>query len=395
MKKRIAIIATHPIQYQAPWYRALAESSEIEAEVFFCHKATPQEQADAGFGVTFDWDTSLLEGYPHRFMSNVAKIPTIATFAGLDTPEIKEIIARMRYDAVVVHGWNYKAAWQAIRTCWQTKTPIMVRGDSHLLTYRHPLKKKLKRLVYRKFIPKFDACLAVGELSRDYYLYYGARADRVFIVPHVIDERSFKSDMAYLSERRKVLRGQWQLEDGAAVFLFAGKFIEQKRPLDFLRAIRIAVTSGVPIMGLMVGDGPLRGACEKYAVEKKIPVHFTGFLNQSEIASAYIASDVLVMTSEGETWGLVVNEAMICGRPCVVSDAVGCWPDMILPGETGAVFPKGDVGALGTLMVELSIDQPRLKVMGNKARDRSHMFSVESAVNGLVQAVTAVSGQAR
>lgn len=389
-KKKIAIIATHPIQYQAPWYRALAGSCEIDADVFFCHKATPQEQADAGFGVAFDWDTSLLDGYPHRFLRNIAGSPTIASFGGLDVPEIKEIIARAHYDAVLVHGWNYKGAWQAIRACWQTNTPVMVRGDSHLLTYRHPLKKHLKRLVYRRFIPRFDACLAVGELSREYYMYYGAQADRVFIVPHVIDEWTFKSEAARLSERGTELREQWQLEEGATVFLFAGKFIEQKRPLDFVKALEIAVSSGVPIMGLMAGDGPLRRACENYAVENKVPVNFTGFLNQTEITGAYMASDALVMTSEGETWGLVVNEAMSCSRPCVVSDAVGCWPDMILPGETGAVFPKGDVKALGALMIELAMDRLRLKIMGDKAKDRAQQFSVESAVNGLMRAVSAV-----
>ncbi len=110
--KRLAIITTHPIQYHAPWYRALALNPEIELEVFYCHRATPKEQADAGFGVEFDWDVSLLDGYSHHFLKNVAERPAVSGFNGLDTPEIQAVIARERFDAVMVNGWHYKSAWQ-------------------------------------------------------------------------------------------------------------------------------------------------------------------------------------------------------------------------------------------------------------------------------------------
>src|SRR5882724_392777 len=90
--KRLAIISTHPIQYHGPWFRALASKPELSIEVLYCHRATAREQSDAGFGVKFDWDVSLLDGYPHRFLRNVARTPTISGFNGLDTPEIKDII---------------------------------------------------------------------------------------------------------------------------------------------------------------------------------------------------------------------------------------------------------------------------------------------------------------
>lgn len=391
MAYHVAILSTHPIQYQSPWFRALARSREIEAEVFFCHKATPQEQADAGFGVAFDWDTPLLDGYRYRFLRNVAKVPSIASFGGLNTPEIKDIIARERFDAVVIHGWNYKSAWQAIHACWQNKTPVMVRGDSHLLTRRHPFKKALKLCVYSAFIPKFDACLAVGKLSRDYYLHYGAHTDRVFTVPHVIDEDFFDAEALRWAKHESEQRQQWQLKDDAIVFLFAAKFVEKKRPFDFIKAIELAASMGAPVMGLMVGDGPLRCECEDYVRANNIPVQFTGFLNQSEITKAYVASDALVMTSDGETWGLVVNEAMFLGKPCVLSDAVGCVPDMISPGLTGQTFPAGDIDTLGRVLSELAHDRMALNTMGKQAKGRAREFSIKAAVEGLVKAVEAVS----
>src|ERR1700730_13056179 len=122
---RLGILATHPIQYQAPWFRALAAQSEVDLRVLFCHKATPQEQALAGFGVEFDWDRSLLDGYEHSFLRNVASRPSVDRFRDLDTPEIREIISSGRFDAIIVNGWNYRSAWQAMRACWHTGTPLM------------------------------------------------------------------------------------------------------------------------------------------------------------------------------------------------------------------------------------------------------------------------------
>src|SRR5205807_937386 len=141
------------------------------------------------------------------------------------------------------------------------------------------------------------------------------------------------------------------LDEAATVLLFAGKFVEKKRPLDFINATAMANKNGTRIMGLMVGDGPLRQACEDDVKRTDVPIRFAGFLNQSRMPMAYAAADALVLPSDGgETWGVVVNEAMASGKPCFVSDAVCCAPDMIVPGKTGEVFPVGDVAALSSLL---------------------------------------------
>src|SRR6266545_4991356 len=277
--KRLAIITTHPIQYHAPWYRALALNPEIELEVFYCHRATPKEQADAGFGVEFDWDVSLLDGYSHHFLKNVAERPAVSGFNGLDTPEIQAVIARERFDAVMVNGWHYKSAWQAMRACWKNGTPVMVRSDSHLHTERPLLKRIAKQPFYSWFISKLDACLPVGKWSSDYFLHYGAAPERVFIVPHVVDTDYFESESRRLTPQRESLRARWGLDDSAVVFLFAGKFIEKKRPLDFVQAVSEAGTTNPQVAGLMIGDGPLRGACEDFVRNNNLPIKFAGFLN--------------------------------------------------------------------------------------------------------------------
>jgi len=395
MKRRLAILVTHPVQYHGCWFRGLALNPEIDLEVLFCQRATPRDQAGAGFGVEFDWDSDLLEGYKYRFLQNVARRPRINAFAALDTPELKEIIEQERYDAVVVNGWHYKSAWQAMKACWKTRTPVMVRSDSHLYTSRSLVKRSVKRPFYNWFISRLDGCLAVGQWSREYFLHYGAAPDRLFIVPHSVDDLHFANEAARWLPQRGELRAGWNIDRDTTVFVFAGKFIDKKRPLDFVRAVNQASRRGAKMCGLMVGDGPLRPECEALVKAGNVPVIFTGFLNQSAITKAYVMADGLVLPSAGETWGMVVNEAMLCGRACFVSDRVGCAPDLIISGETGELFPARDIQALATVMARYAERPNELSAMGDNARLRMGRYSVRAAVDGVIHAVNSVTNGKR
>jgi len=210
------------------------------------------------------------------------------------------------------------------------------------------------------------------------------------LVPHSVDRKRFQIDAERLKLRRSELRKEKDLGENAMVFMFSGKFIPKKRPLDFICAIERAVRSNPRIEGLMVGDGPLRARCEELARERRVPIRFTGFLNQSQITKAYVVSDALVLPSDGgETWGLVVNEAMACARPCIVSDQVGCGPDLVIPQKTGAVFPVGHVDALAKSILQLAGNPERLISMGIDARSRLMSYSVETAVDGIVESLAA------
>lgn len=390
---RLAIVSTHPIQYHAPWFRGLAAHPDLKMHVYYCHKATPEEQARAGFGVAFDWDVPLLEGYPHTFLRNVANTAGHGRFAAFDSPEIINIIRRGQYDAVLINGWYYKSAWQAIWACWRSDVKVMVRGDSHLHTQRSLPVRLAKSLAYPRFIPRFDACLAVGQWSREYFLHYGASPERIFLVPHAVDVDAMGGDAEHLRSIRSELRQRWTLDPNATTFVFAGKFIEKKRPMDFVCAVNQAAAHRPAVQALMVGDGPLRTICENFVRANHTPIRFTGFLNQSQIVDAYVAADVLVLPSDGgETWGLVVNEAMACSRPCIVSDHVGCGPDLIEVGRTGAIFPLGDVDALAALMTGLARDPSHLDFMSTQARHRIQKHSVQAAVEGVLQCLAAITG---
>jgi glycosyltransferase involved in cell wall biosynthesis len=143
---------------------------------------------------------------------------------------------------------------------------------------------------------------------------------------------------------------------------------------------------GAPVHLLMVGDGPLRDECEQYATDRALPVSFTGFLNQGFMPDAYALADLLVLPSKAETWGLVVNEAMACGIPALVSDGSGCAPDLIIEGETGLTFPVCDVSALSRALRAYASAPLRARREGLQAASHIASYNKVAAANETVRA---------
>jgi glycosyltransferase involved in cell wall biosynthesis len=139
---------------------------------------------------------------------------------------------------------------------------------------------------------------------------------------------------------------------------------------------------------VFAGDGPLRESLEAEARSLGIENHvrFLGFVNQSALPEVYTASDLLVLPSEFEAWGLVVNEAMVCGVPAVVSDQVGARLDLIAPGTTGEIFPTGNQDALAVVLGRRLADREGLKRMGEAARKRMETWSYRQCLEGYGQA---------
>ena len=438
---RLGVLASHPIQYQAPWFRALAKA--LELQVFFCHRQSAGEQGKAGFGVAFDWDVDLLAGYQNRFVKNVSTRPGVNRFSGCDTPEIGEIISGMRdaesekqmhltpalsperrgsgainsqlstlnsftrFDAFIVFGWHLKAYWQAARACRRAGVPVLVRGDSQLHTPRSFLKRWAKEILYRPLLRQFDGFLVVGKRNREYLAHYGVPERKLFFAPHFVDNEWFGGKAEIARKQKAEIRKEWGADEQTLVALFVGKFQAIKRPRDLLRALAVmdinreGRVTRVPnnsardscnsslrnVMAVFVGSGELEKVLRAEATALGVRAHFAGFKNQSELPRYYAAADVLVLPSENETWGLVVNEAMACGLPAIVSEAVGCAPDLIEPERTGFTFPVGDVERLAGCLSTLELRRRAGHDFSVALREKAAAYSVEAAVAGTLAAM--------
>lgn len=387
---RLGILCTHPVQYLAPLYRRLAETAGVDLTVYFAHRPTPAEQG-IGFGVEFEWDIDVTGGFEHRWLRNRASAPSVVSFNGCDTPEIGDIIDGGRFDAFLVMGWHSRTYWQAMRGAWRSRVPVLVRGDSQL-SADTAIRRAAKSLVYPLFMRRFDACLSVGSRSEEYFYRYGAR--RVVRSPHFVDNDFFGRAADTLASRRDALRERLGISPTAMVACFAGKLIDIKRPLDVIRAAALARRDDLWL--LVAGDGELRRACEEAARALGVNARFVGFRNQSQMPEVYATSDVLVLPSERETWGLVINEAMASGRCVLVSEAVGCAPDLVIEGATGHQFPAGDVDRLASLLANLHDERTRVQAMSAAARLHIAQYNVGAAADGILSAArSARSGTVR
>jgi glycosyltransferase involved in cell wall biosynthesis len=380
---RLAIVTSHPVQYQAPLFRQLMHHAEVH--VFYAHRANMKDQASAGFGVGFEWDVDLLSGYPQTFLQNVSRKPGLSDFHGCDTPSIAMELARLKPHAVLLMGWRLKSDWQAIWAARRLGMAVMVRGDSHLDTPRGLVKRASKALIYPIALRVFDAALYVGEQSRRYWAQYGYPAHRMFFSPHCVDNDWFAARAT--DNARHVLRAAHGISPNAKVALFAGKLVPFKRPLDLVSAASILRRKGQQLAVLVAGAGPLEAQMAEMAASSGVPLVQLGFCNQSTMPAAFAAADVLVLPSSGnETWGLVANEALACGKPVIVSDACGCAADLAADGTAGAVFRCGNIEELAGAIRQLIDHPPSCEAISAKVR----RYSLEAAAYGILEAAQAL-----
>jgi len=394
---RVAVVASHPVQYQAPWLRALARACDLE--VLFCHRQDAVGQGAAGFGNEFEWDIPLTEGFAHRWLTNVSAAPSVDRFGGCDTPGVAAELARGRFDACIVNGWYLKSYVQAIRACARIGLPVLVRGDSQLAGPRRPLTRTVKYLPYRWFLRRVDGHLYVGTRNREYLEHYGVPAAKLFFAPHAVDNVWFRSEVERARSEGRVsgLREALGIPVDAEVVLYAGKLIEKKRPLDFIDGLALLSAAQPRVRGVVVGTGPLEASVRERASAHGVDVAFAGFRNQSEMPACYGMADVLVLPSDGrETWGLVVNEAMACGVPAAVSAEAGSAADLPDGLHSGISFACGDVHGLADAVTRLLDARRSRPTQVRAALERKlREFSIERAVAGALEAIEATGTPGR
>ena len=333
----VVIVTTHPIQYQAPLFRQLAK--KVELTVLFMMRQTPKGQAASGFGVEFDWDTPLLQGYRHVFANNVAVRPSSNHRNGIILDGHDSLLSSLRPDLLMTMGWFPRGYLQVIRWAKRMRVPLVCRGESNLLSGRSLTKKIWKSVFFSRFFRQFSAFAVIGRRNREFYRQYGVPEEKLYDAPYSIDTPFFESAFAqYRTRTRKP--GPWRIG-------FAGKLIPKKRPTDLVSAAAVCESKD-RIQVVIIGDGPLRSTLDALARTSSLAIEFRGFLNQTEIVGKdYADLDAIVLPSgENETWGLVINEAMTGGIPAIVSSMVGCAPDLIESDETGYEFEAGNIRQL-------------------------------------------------
>jgi glycosyltransferase involved in cell wall biosynthesis len=388
-KHRVLFVSTHAVQYLSPILQRMAKHPQLDIQAAYCSLQGAQPGVDPDFGIEVTWDIPLLEGYPWVQIPNRSWRPGLGRFWGLFNPGLWTLIRNGGFDAVVLFtGYRYASFWIALAAAKFSGKAVLFGTDATELTARdgRRWKSTAKRWLWPVIFRLADVVIVPSTRGVELVRSLNLPADSILLTPYVVDNDWWSERAANVD--RAAVRRAWGVPEDAAVVLFCAKLQPWKRPQDLLRAFAAARISGAYL--IFAGEGPLRAELEAEARSLGLgdQVRFLGFANQTQLPEIYRASDLMVLPSEYEPFGLVVNEAMLCGCPVAVSDRVGAGDDLVSPGQNGFVFPVGNIDALTALLKEVLTAPDRLREFGDAARRRMLSWAPSDNINATARAVS-------
>ncbi|HXV23439.1 MAG TPA: glycosyltransferase family 4 protein [Alphaproteobacteria bacterium] len=389
---RLAYLVSHPIQYQAPLLRRIAEEADIDLTVLFCSDVSVRAFHNTGFGRVLQWDVPLLDGYRHRFLPVWGPRDRVGVWRPL-TYGVGRILDESRVEALWVHSYARLSNLTSMLAARRRKIPVLLREEmSAISAQRSAMRRGLKKLAMAGLDRLVGAYLAIGTANSDYYRAHGIDATRIFSVPYAVDNERFRRAAEQARPERARRKAELNMPPDRPVAAMVARLIESKAPADLLAAWRIFTEALPPERRpslVFVGDGPLLAELERAAAGLDT-IRFAGFRNQTELPAFYAMADLLVLPSRREPWGLVVNEAMNAGCAILASDRVGAALDLVRDGVNGMVFPAGSVPALASSLERLFAEPSRLAEMGRQSLRMIERWGFEEDVTGLRAALAAI-----
>jgi glycosyltransferase involved in cell wall biosynthesis len=387
-KYRVLIVYTHPIQYAVPLVRRLADHPELDVLVAYCSLQGTENSIDSEMGVPVSWDIPLLEGYRWVHVPNRSPRPGVGFLFGLINPGLWTLIGRGKFDVVITFmGYFHFSFWiLALATKWN-RTPLILGTDATTLVSKVGSRWKswVKPMVVPRLFGISNVVMVGAEAGREFMRGLGLPEERIVLAPSVVNNDWWLEKSAAVD--REAVRAGWGIPKSALVVLFCAKLQAWKRPGDLLKAFARANVPGTYLV--MAGDGPLRSLLQEEAEALGVSdrVRWLGFVNQSGLPAVYSASDLFVLPSDHDPGPFVVCEAMLCGCAVILSDRITGRLELVKHGQTGFVFPCGDVEELAAILRDALSDPLRLQEMGAAARKRMEFWSPREHVQGVLRAI--------
>jgi len=355
----LGIFDSHPVQYRAPLYRELQKLLPGAFHVFYATDNSLTGRVDPGFGREIAWDENLLHGYPTTVLhgEHAHRAGGAFSLTGRGVPSIFDAHC---FQAVLQTQWLYAYDFRVLWEARRRGIPVWIRHETQDEAFcRGMIKSAVRNLGYRILYSQVEHAFSIGELNRNHLIEHGIQAQSISMARYCTEDRFETMEASEISRLGNDQRKLLGIEDDEIVIGFFGKLIPKKNPGLLIEAIKkLGREGGRPLALLFVGSGMLEDALKNSSEslsKSGIRIIFSGFVNQSKITPFYAATDILVLPSGrlGETWGLVVNEALQGGCSAVISDAAGChlefggW-------EHCRIFPDGDAAELAKSIRELT-----------------------------------------
>jgi glycosyltransferase involved in cell wall biosynthesis len=391
-KFHLAVINSHPIQYFTPLYEYLNKCEELKITCLYLSNVNIREKIDPGFKREIKWDIDLLNGYSYKFIGNSEKVGVSSGFLSLVVPEIWKEVRTGNYDGLWLHGYNYAANLIAFAAAKSIGIPVFFRGETHLKLKRSAINNLIHRMLTKLFFKLVDAFLSIGSENKKYYQALGVEERKIFHVPYTVDNERFMHISKLSEEERKNIRNEYKLQANIPVILYASKFMKRKHPEEVLKAASVLGSRGHKFTVFMVGSGEMDEELISMTDQLNLTnVVFGGFINQTMLPKVYAVSDIFVLPSENEPWGLIVNEVMCAGKPVIVGSEVGCVADLVMHGVNGYQIEVGQTSQLVDALEKLLEEPERRSEMGRKSLEIMNNWNYEVCKIGIMSAVNSVA----
>lgn len=383
---KVLFVCGHPVQYMSPLLQRMALHPQLDTSTVYCRLRGAKPGVDPEFGTKIQWDIPLLDGYPW------VEIPNKGTdsegFWGLYNPGLWKYVREGNFDVVFCFtGYIRASFWIAYFASKFSRSAFIFGTDATTLT---PLDRRMwKRRVKRFFWPLLyrlaSQVIAPSFGTRDLLRSLGIPDERIALIPYVVDNDWWQAKSARVD--REAVRASWGASPETAVVLFCAKLQPWKRPLDLLQAFAKANVANSLL--LFAGDGPLKEELQAETTRLGLDdrVRFLGFVNQTQLPALYTSADVLVLPSEYDAFGVVVNEAILCGCPVIASNSVGAGRDLIAPVDPSFIYPCGNVDALNGLLRRVLSDRSHLARFQTVAAERMKTWSPQEYIAAIVETV--------
>ncbi len=378
MTQRLVIITEIISPYRIPLFNALARRPEVDLHVIFLAETDPGLRQWQVYKDEIKFSYQVLRSWRRR----------MGRYHVLFNAGISRALRSARPDVIVCGGYNYIASWQALVWARIHNVPFCLWSESNLQERRRG--RVLVEIVKTEFLRQCSGFAVPGRRAREYLLAHKMKEDVIFTAVNAVDNDLFASGTA--SARAVAAKARTELSLPSRYFLFVGRLVREKGVFELLAAYaKLDRTVREQIGLVFVGDGASRGELEQQASSiTPGTIRFVGFAQREQLPIYYALSELLILPTYSDTWGLVVNEAMACGLPVVLSQAAGCADDLVTEGWNGHLVPAEDVDALAAAMNRLASQPSLCAEMGIRSLKRIAEYSPVNWSKGIVKMVNAV-----